>query len=60
MRQCASKDAGPGRRVDLVGVGVGVPHQLEKGTSASEGVGPRREVDFEISHQLRRRTKHSL
>ena len=35
MRRCASKDAGPRMRVDW-----GVPHQLEKGTSASEDVGP--------------------
>ena len=35
MRRCASKDAGPQMRVDW-----GVPHQLEKGTSASEDVGP--------------------
>ena len=35
-RQCASKDAGPRMGLDL----VGVPHQLKKGTSASEDSGP--------------------
>ena len=35
-RRCACKDAGPRRGVDL----VGVPHQLEKGTSASKDAGP--------------------
>ena len=38
MRQCASKDVGPRRMVDW-----GVPHQLEKITSASENARPRRE-----------------
>ena len=42
-RWCASKDAGPRRGVDL-----GVPHRLEKGTSASKDVGSRRGVDYEI------------
>ena len=37
MRRCASKDAGHRRRVDW-----GVPHRLEKGTSASKDVGTRR------------------
>ena len=36
MRRCASKDAGPRRGVDL----VGVPHRLEKGTNASEDARP--------------------
>ena len=36
-RRCASKDAGLRRGVDW-----GVPHRLEKGTSASEDAGPRR------------------
>ena len=36
-RRCVSKDAGPQRGVDW-----GVPHRLEKGTSANENVGPRR------------------
>ena len=39
MRRCASKDAGPRREVDLVGV-EGVPHRLKKGTSSSEDTGP--------------------
>ena len=34
--RCASKDVGPRRGVDL----VGVPHQLEKGMSVSEDAGP--------------------
>ena len=42
------------------GVDWGVPHQLEKGTSANEYAEPRREVNCEIPHQLGRRTKHSL
>ena len=37
-----------------------VPHQLEKGTSASEYAGPCKEVDWEIPHRLERRTKYSL
>ena len=36
MRQCVSKDVGSRSGVDL-----GVPHRLEKRTSASEGAGPR-------------------
>ena len=35
-KSCASKNVRPRRGVDL----VGVPHRLEKGTSASEDVGP--------------------
>ena len=58
-RRCSSKDVGPQRG------GFGVPHQLEKGTSASEDAGPllarpSKEVDCEIPHQLERRTKHSF
>ena len=45
-RQCASKDAGPQRRMDL----VAIPHRLKKGTSASEDTGPLRGVDCEIPH----------
>ena len=45
-RRCASKDAGAQRGLDL----VGVPHRLEKGTSASEDTGHRREVDFDVPH----------
>ena len=40
-RQCASKDAGPRRGVDL----VRVPHRIEKGTSASEDAGSPKGVD---------------
>ena len=39
---------------------VGVPHRLEKGTSASEDVGPQTGVDCEIPHRLGRRTKYPL
>ena len=38
------------------GCGLGVIHQLEEGTSASENAGPRRGVDCEIPHRLGRRT----
>ena len=42
------------------GIGAwGVPHRMEKGTSASEGARPRREVDCEIPRRLGRRMKHS-
>ena len=51
-RQCASKDAGPQRGVDL----VAVPHQLEEKKSASEDAGPRRTNH----HWLGRRTNHHL
>ena len=44
----------------LKGGGLGVPHQLEKGTNASEDAGPRRGVDCEIPRRLGKRTKHSL
>ena len=37
-RQCASKDAGTRRGVDL----VAVPHRLDKGMGVSEDVGPER------------------
>ena len=37
MRRCDSKDGGPRRGVDL----VGVPHQLDKGISASKDAGPK-------------------
>ena len=37
---------------------VGVSHRLEKGTSASEVAGPRREVDCDVPRWLGRRTKH--
>ena len=47
---------GPKGDVDL----VGVPHRLEKGTSASEDAGPRRGVDCDIPHWLGRKTKHPL
>ena len=40
------------------GVNWGVPHRLEKGTSANENAGPRREVDYEIPRRLERITKH--
>ena len=36
------------------GGGLGVPHRLEKGTNASEDVGPRRRVDCEIPHRMER------
>ena len=48
------------RTLDPKGGGLGVPHRLEKGTSASKDVGPRRRVDYEIPHELERKTKHSL
>ena len=48
------------RTLGLEGGWLGLPHRLEKGTSASENVGPQKGVDCEISHQLGRRTKHSL
>ena len=35
-------------------------HQLGRRTCASEDIGPRKEVDCEIPHQLGRKTKHSL
>ena len=53
-RWYASKDAGSQRRVDL----EGVPHRLEKGTSASEDAEPRRGVDCDVLHWLGTRTKH--
>ena len=56
MRQCASKDAGPQRGVDL----GAVPHRLEEGKSASEDTGPRRGVDCDVPHWLERRTNHHL
>ena len=46
-RRCANKDAGPQKG------GWGVPHRLEKETSASEDTGLRREEDCEIPHRLR-------
>ena len=48
-----------GRLVLKAGV-LGGPHQLEKGTSASEDTRPQRKVDCEILHWLERRTKYSL
>ena len=36
-RKCASKDVRPQRRVNL-----GIPHRLEKGTSASKDADPKR------------------
>ena len=42
------------------GMDWGVPHRLEKGTSARKDTGIRRGVDCEISYRLRRRTKNSL
>ena len=35
------------------------PHQLEKRMSASEDVGPRKRVDYEVPHRLERRTSVS-
>ena len=37
------------RRWALKGVDWGVPHRLDKGTSANEDAGPRRRVDCEIT-----------
>ena len=37
-----------------------ISHRLERGTSANEDVGPRKEVDCEIPHRLERGTKHSF
>ena len=54
-KQCASKNTRPQR-----GVVLGVPRRLEKGTSASEDEGLRREVDCEIPHRLGRRMNNSL
>ena len=70
-RRCASKDAGPQRRVDLEGIPhrlekemsadlEGVPHRLEKEMSASEDAGPRRGWIVMFPHWLGRRTKHLL
>ena len=69
-RRCASEEAElrrgwtrggvPARMLASKGGGLGVPHQLEKGTSASKDAGLRREVDCEIPRRLGRRTKHSL
>ena len=54
-RRCATKDAGP------KGGGFGeVPHQLEKGTSASKDARPQRAVDCDVLHWLEMRTKHYL
>ena len=39
---------------------IGVPHRLEKETSANEDTGPRRGMNSEISYRLGRRMKHSL
>ena len=55
-KRCASKDVGP----PSGGVDWGVPHRLEKRTSAGEDAGPRRRMDYEIPHRLGRKTKHSL
>ena len=44
---CQSRRSAP-RGLDL----LGVPHRLEKGTSASEDAGLRRGVDCEILHRL--------
>ena len=52
-RRCASKDAGS------EGSGLGVPHRLEKGMSASEDAGPRREVDWEVPYRLEKRMSAS-
>ena len=38
------------------GVDCEIPHRLERGTSVSEDVGPRRGVDCEIPHRLERGT----
>ena len=38
----------------LVNIDCEIPHRLERGTSASEDAGPRREVDYEIPHRLER------
>ena len=53
--QCASEEVEPRkgwtqssvpvRMLSSEGSGLGVPHRLEKGTSAREDVGPRRGVD---------------
>ena len=43
-----------------MGVDWGVPHRLEKGTSAARTLGPEGGVDCEILHRLGRRTNHSL
>ena len=47
MRQCVSKDVEP-----RIGVDWGVPHRLEKGTSASEDTRSRKGVDRETPHWL--------
>ena len=48
------------RMLGLKGVDWGVPHRLEKGTSANKDAGPKKGVDCEFSHRLGRRTKDSL
>ena len=66
----ASKEAEPqrgwtrggvlARTLGLKGGWIGVPHRLEKETSANKDTGPRKGVDCEIPHWLRMRTKHPL
>ena len=51
-RWCASKDVGLQRGVDL---GGGVPHRLEKGTSASKDAGPKGGVDCNVPRWLGRK-----
>ena len=52
-RRCASKDAGLKGGWTWWGSHI----ELEKGTSDSEDIGPRREVDRDVPHWLERRTK---
>ena len=66
-RQCANDEAEPQRGVDMrrcaskdVGSQLGDPVSIGEEMSASEDVGPRRGVNCEIPHRLRRRTKYSL
>ena len=53
-RRCACKDAGPRRVVDL----AGIPHRLEKETSANKDTAPEVRWIVRIPHWLGRRTKH--
>ena len=65
----ASSGSGPLQMVSELDTGrcfpkgvdlVGVPYRLEKGTSASEDAGSRREMDCDVPHWLGRRTNHPL
>ena len=66
--RCVNEEAEPQRGMDTrqctkartLGPEGEVPHQLKKGTSASEDAQPLKGVDYEIPYRLGRRTKHHL